>query len=96
MADRLDSGFDSWFVVTAAHRHMRVLGVFVRLSQRDAKPVYLSHLPRVAELLESHHHHQLLSPVYNWLDTYLPNLAESALRLSHPANGDQKQDFHKR
>lgn len=82
MADRIDPGFDRWYAVTAAHRHMRVMGVFVRLCKRDHKDVYLCHLPRVARLLESHRNHTILSPIYNWLEKHLPNLVESAQSLS--------------
>ena len=31
----------------AAQRHLRIVGVFVRLARRDGKPGYLQHMPRV-------------------------------------------------
>ena len=34
-------------------RHLKVLGIFCRLSKRDNKNMYLSHLPRVKKMLLS-------------------------------------------
>jgi len=34
-----------------AQRHAKVAGIFVRLSKRDGKPIYLGHIPRVLRLL---------------------------------------------
>ena len=35
----------------AIQRHMKVLGIFCRLSLRDNKDQYLQHLPRVKKML---------------------------------------------
>lgn len=78
MADDVDRHFDQWYAALAAHRHMRVLGVFVRLWCRDSKPVYLAHLPHVVRLLESHRHEQHLRSIFDWLDAHVPNLQEGA------------------
>jgi N-acetylmuramate 1-kinase len=45
-------GFDSSrlkreFAIMALQRNTKILGIFVRLHQRDSKPVYLKHLPRI-------------------------------------------------
>lgn len=35
------------YAIMAAQRNSKILGIFVRLSQRDGKPGYLKHLPRI-------------------------------------------------
>ena len=53
----------------AAQRHAKVLGIFTRLWQRDQKPAYLAHLPRVLRLFTSKLSLNLpeLSPVRTWI-----------------------------
>ncbi len=51
-AGLLDAGTDAacfrrWFDLTGLQRHLKVLGIFCRLAQRDGKPGYLTDLPRV-------------------------------------------------
>ena len=41
------------YALLGAQRHARILGVFVRLQERDAKPHYLAFLPRVARQFEA-------------------------------------------
>lgn len=81
MADDLDRHFDRWYAAMAAHRHMRVLGVFVRLWRRDGKPDYLGHLRHVVGLLESHRYVPHLDSIFDWIDAHVPNLLEPV----HPA-----------
>ena len=82
MGAALDPHFDDWFKVMAAHRHMRVLGIFSRLAIRDAKPHYLLHLARVAARLDSHRDHAVLAPVYRWLDAHCPHYLEDCSRIA--------------
>ena len=47
-----DSAFDmaafaKAYAILAAQRATKILGIFARLDQRDGKPQYLAHLPRV-------------------------------------------------
>jgi N-acetylmuramate 1-kinase len=35
------------FAVMALQRNTKILGIFIRLDQRDGKPAYLAHLPRI-------------------------------------------------
>lgn len=47
-----DPGFDAErfreaYAITAAQRNSKILGIFVRLKERDGKDGYLSHLPRI-------------------------------------------------
>lgn len=39
--------------ILGIQRHLKVLGIFCRLSKRDKKDIYLSHLPRVKKMLLS-------------------------------------------
>jgi N-acetylmuramate 1-kinase len=42
---------DRDYHVMAAQRATKILGIFVRLDQRDGKPAYLAHLPRMEDYL---------------------------------------------
>jgi aminoglycoside/choline kinase family phosphotransferase len=61
----------SWAVM-AAHRHVKCLGLFVRLARRDGKPAYLAHIPRLWRLLGQSLPHPALAPLAGWLDRHLP------------------------
>ncbi|PDH55057.1 MAG: aminoglycoside phosphotransferase, partial [alpha proteobacterium MED-G10] len=39
--------------ILGIQRHLKVLGIFCRLSKRDKKDIYLLHLPRVKKMLLS-------------------------------------------
>jgi tRNA threonylcarbamoyl adenosine modification protein YjeE len=48
----ITAGFDAGrtlreFSIMALQRNTKILGIFVRLDQRDGKPAYLKHLPRI-------------------------------------------------
>ncbi len=67
-----DPGFDAQhlrgdYAILAAQRAHKVLGVFVRLAQRDGKPAYLAHLPRVRDYLGRALAHTLLAPLAAWI-----------------------------
>ncbi|HIJ63678.1 MAG TPA: phosphotransferase [Rhodospirillaceae bacterium] len=64
--------FDLSWTVLAAQRHAKVIGIFTRLEQRDGKPVYLRHIPRVWHLLEAALAHPRLGRLKAWLDRHLP------------------------
>jgi N-acetylmuramate 1-kinase len=42
-----NDAFDEAYAIMAAQRNSKILGIFVRLDQRDGKPQYLQHLPRI-------------------------------------------------
>ncbi len=67
-----NGAFDAAYAILGAQRHMKVLGIFVRLSRRDGKPRYLVHLPRLWRLLERTVRHPALAPVASWLDRNVP------------------------
>ena len=56
-ARRHHDGFDAArfaeaYAIMAAQRNSKILGIFVRLNERDGKPAYLKHLPRIRNYLE--------------------------------------------
>ena len=67
-----DGTFVSAFTVLAAQRHAKVIGIFTRLSQRDGKPAYLAHIPRLWRLLEAALCHPELRAVSEWFERNLP------------------------
>jgi tRNA threonylcarbamoyl adenosine modification protein YjeE len=57
VARREHDGFDEErfaeaYAIMAAQRNSKILGIFVRLNERDGKPAYLKHLPRIRNYLE--------------------------------------------
>ena len=64
--------FEAAFAVLAAQRHAKIIGIFTRLCLRDAKPAYLTHIPRVWRLLESALEHRALTPVAAWFNAHFP------------------------
>jgi aminoglycoside/choline kinase family phosphotransferase len=64
--------FHTGFALTAAQRHARIIGLFVRLMRRDGKPDYLPHLPRVWRMFERAVAHPALEPLRRWFDEHLP------------------------
>lgn len=65
-------GFAAAYVVLAAQRHAKVIGIFTRLSRRDGKHGYLVHIPRVWGLLERALAEPALAPVGRWFDRHAP------------------------
>ena len=47
-----DDTFVAWFDLMGLQRHIKVLGIFARLSLRDGKPAYLNDLPLVLAYVE--------------------------------------------
>ncbi len=85
---RAEEGFDEAafrlsYAVMGAQRALKVLGIFARLKERDGKPQYLVHLPRVAFWLRRNLARReglpeagaaALTAMLGWLDEYLPEL----------------------
>jgi tRNA threonylcarbamoyl adenosine modification protein YjeE len=46
-----EAGFSEAYAAMAAQRNSKILGIFVRLNERDGKPEYLRHLPRIRAYL---------------------------------------------
>ena len=64
--------FDEAYAILAAQRHAKVIGIFTRLGQRDGKPDYLVHIPRVWRLLEAALCHPALADVAGWFERHVP------------------------
>ena len=57
--------------IMAAQRATKVLGIFVRLFQRDHKDGYLRHLPRIETYLARNLKHPALAEYRTWIETVL-------------------------
>ncbi len=66
------AAFDASWAAMAAHRHVKCLGLFVRLAKRDGKPNYLPHIPRLWRLLDHALAHPALKPLAEWLAVEVP------------------------
>ncbi len=64
--------FERAYWALGAQRNTRILGVFVRLWQRDGKPHYKQFQPRMWGLLERDLAQPSLAPVRDWFDAHVP------------------------
>lgn len=55
-----------------AQRNAKIVGIFVRLWRRDAKPRYLDLIPRVWSAMERDLAHPALAPVAAWFEANIP------------------------
>ncbi|MGQ3278667.1 MAG: phosphotransferase, partial [Shinella sp.] len=68
-----DAGFDrerflrDWHVM-AAQRNCKLIGLWVRLMQRDGKPAYMRHMPRTFRNLTRALGHPDLAPLRDWCE----------------------------
>jgi tRNA threonylcarbamoyl adenosine modification protein YjeE len=65
-----EARFAEAYAIMAAQRNSKILGIFVRLNERDGKPAYLKHLPRIRNYLERALAHPALAELR---DFYLRN-----------------------
>jgi hypothetical protein len=77
--------FDTAFAILAGQRHAKVIGIFTRLCQRDGKPGYLIHLPRVWRLLDRSLRHPALAVVAEWFTKHVPSDARGVPACRPPA-----------
>lgn len=64
--------FRAAYEVLGAQRNTKILGIFVRLRDRDGKAGYVERLPRVWGYLERNLAHPALAPVKTWFDRHVP------------------------
>ena len=64
--------FDFAYAILGAQRATKILGIFARLADRDNKPNYLAHIPRVRTYLERNLQHARLQTLKRWFDRHLP------------------------
>ena len=65
--------FHADYARLGAQRNVKIVGIFVRLWQRDGKPRYLDLIPRVWALLERDLAHPALAPVAAWFAANVPD-----------------------
>ena len=63
--------FRGHLALMQAQRACKVLGIFVRLKERDAKPDYMGHLPRIELYLRQSLRHETLAPLRGWVNRVL-------------------------
>jgi tRNA threonylcarbamoyl adenosine modification protein YjeE len=73
-ARRTHNGFDEnhfaeAYAIMAAQRNSKILGIFVRLNERDGKPAYLKHLPRIRNYLERALAHPVLTELRDFYES---------------------------
>jgi len=68
------AGFVRAYSILAAQRATKIVGIFARLNQRDGKPGYLRHLPRVENYLRKSLRHPALAEIKAWSQANLPTL----------------------
>jgi aminoglycoside/choline kinase family phosphotransferase len=66
------AGFLRDYAILGAQRNVKILGIFVRLRDRDARPGYVERLPRVWDCLERNLAHPHLAPVARWFEAHVP------------------------
>jgi aminoglycoside/choline kinase family phosphotransferase len=64
--------FSRAFAILGAQRATKILGIFARLSRRDGKPIYLSHIPRVWRYLKRNLEHPDLAVLKGWYERNFP------------------------
>lgn len=73
-----EEAFRASYAILGAQRSAKIIGIFTRLDQRDGKPVYLDHIPRVFRWLEDDLQHPSLTAIRSWFDREVP----AAIRIA--------------
>jgi N-acetylmuramate 1-kinase len=68
------ASFAKAYAILGAQRATKIMGIFARLNQRDGKPQYLDHLPRVEASLKKGLRHPALQEIKAWYESNLPSL----------------------
>ena len=63
--------FRESYAIMAVQRATKILGIFIRLNERDGKPAYLKHLPRMQDYIQRSLQHPVLEPYKHWLDSVI-------------------------
>jgi aminoglycoside/choline kinase family phosphotransferase len=66
------STFAREYAVMGAQRGTKILGIFARLNQRDGKPQYLAHLPRIERYVTRCLAHPAMADLRAWYRTHVP------------------------
>jgi hypothetical protein len=66
------AAFAAAYAMFGAQRNTRLLGLWVRLLQRDGKPHYLKHIPRTWGYLGRNLRNPALAALAAWYDAHFP------------------------
>lgn len=75
-----DRFLKAWSIM-AAQRACKLSGIWVRLKERDGKPVYMRHMPRTLAYLATALDHPALSPLREWCAQVGIGSGESTIRV---------------
>ncbi len=75
--ERGRSAFLRAYVILASQRVTKILGIFARLDERDGKPQYRKHLPRMETYLKRNLAHPAMASVNAWMRDALPGFFET-------------------
>ncbi len=64
--------FEECYAILAAQRLTKILGIFMRLKERDGKPGYLQHVPRLWGYLDRALQAPVLEDLKIWYDEAFP------------------------
>ncbi|WP_448585270.1 aminoglycoside phosphotransferase family protein [Thermaurantiacus sp.] len=70
-----EAAFRAAYEVLGAQRNVKILGIFVRLRDRDGRRGYVEMLPRVWGYLARNLAHPALAPVSRWFEAQVPHHA---------------------
>ena len=65
-----EDGFRLAVAILAVQRATKILGIFVRLDERDGKPGYLAHIPRLQAYLRESLAHPALADLASWYEKH--------------------------
>jgi len=66
------SKFKTAYAVMGAQRNAKILGIFVRLAERDEKPHYRDLIPRVAVHFQNNLEDPKCARLKAWVSTHVP------------------------
>lgn len=74
--NKIDANFNSddfklYYPIMAAQRVTKILGIFIRLDERDGKTAYLKHLPRCQEYISRSLDHPALKAYKKWYSSVM-------------------------
>lgn len=69
---KYDDAFKTAYAVLGAQRNAKILGIFVRLAERDGKPHYRDLIPRVAAHFKDNLEDPKCADLKVWVTTYIP------------------------
>ena len=77
--------FAGAYALLGAQRATKIMGIFTRLKERDDKPQYLQHLPRIEAYLVRCLAHPVLADLRDWYAQHLPQLFEPSDEAREPS-----------